>query len=508
MPMAPRRTAKRRQAAQTKIEAGSAATGETGSTGSTRSWSGFIFDALLGKLVGRAMRFYAGIWLGIGGMLLTIAWQAGPQRAIEAHQFSKLVSRVDSRIVESWLALEWYPADMGDNLRWRAFTKAAPCVVVEYEAGGDWGAALRRAFCGNRFQFTESYTLHDVDRIAPGVPFAWMHDASGFAVPEIRLSHAALEWLAGHPPADPVLANHPPGTALDQLQRETERPVDYAVGGWAASATGFALAIDPRNPAGAMPADFVDERRHDTGNWLLFAMFAFGGLLFWHGGMRLLLGDIGPAALWLATLLPMLALPWWSESLPRGLRAINVEFAGVVGDMLDTLDPLGRLIASEPAAAAQAGGARLAWPAGKGLYAETFGKLRFARPDPPPSSADAALAALAESARAQVRAMPAAEQAALFSRLAADKAGELPHAGLIFLLAARETLLDARGDEAARATARGFLADWVTQPVVEPYPGDAGFGQRVQLFRELTDLSVPVIANPAGWIVERAQKAR
>lgn len=506
--MASKRTAKRRQPAQTKSTSDSAATGEPGSAASKRSWHGFILDALLGKLMGRAMRFYAGILLGIGGLLLAIAWQAGPQRAIEAHQFSALVSRVDSRIVESWLTLEWHPAEMGDNLRWRAFAKASPCVVVEFEAGGDWGAALRRAFCGNRFRFTESYTLHDLDRIAPGVPFAWMHDASGFAVPEIRLSRAALDWLAGHPPADPVLASHPPGTALDQLQREIERPVDYAVGGWAASVAGFALAIDPRNPAGAMPADFVDERRHDTGNWLLFAMFAFVGLPLWRGGVRLLLGEIGQSALWLATLLPMLALPWWSESLPRGLRAINAEFAGVVGDMLDTLDPLGRLIASEPAAAAQAGGARLAWPAGKGLYADTFGRLRFARPNPPPRSADEALAALAESARAQVRAMPASERAALFARLAADKAHELPHAGLIFLPAAKETLLDARADEVTRATARGFLSDWVTQPVVDPYPGDAGFGQRVQLFRELTDLPVPVIANPAGWIVERAQKAR
>ena len=144
--------------------------------------------------------------------------------------------------------------------------------------------------------------------------------------------------------------------------------------------------------------------------------------------MRLLLGDIGPAALWIATLLPMAALPWWSESLPRGLRAINAEFAGVIGDMLDSLDPLGRLIASEPAEATLANGARLAWPAGQGLYAETFGKLRFEAPNPPPRSADEALVALAESTRLQVHAMGAVDRAALFSRLSMDKARELPHA--------------------------------------------------------------------------------
>ena len=364
--MAAKRSTKRRQAAQSTRPSDSAATGESGSEGSTRSWREFLVETVLGALVGRAIRFYAAFWLGIGGILLVIAWQAGPQRALEAYQFSKLVSRVDSRIVESWLALDWRPADMGDNVRWRAFAKAAPCVVVEYNAGGDWGTALRRAFCGNRFTFTESYTLHDLDRIAPAVPFAWTRDSSGFAVPEIRLSRAALQWLAGHPSANAGPGKQVPQTALDQLQREIERPVDYAISGWTTSSAGFALVIDPRNPAGAMPANFVDERRHDTGNWLLFAMFAVVGLLAWHGGMRLLLGDSEPIMFWLATLLPMLALPLWSEHLPRELRKLNVEFAGVVSDMLDTLDPLGRLIASEPGAAAQARGARLTWPVSPG----------------------------------------------------------------------------------------------------------------------------------------------
>jgi len=104
--------------------------------------------------------------------------------------------------------------------------------------------------------------------------------------------------------------------------------------------------------------------------------------------------------------------------------------------------------------------------------------------------------------------MSATERATLFSRLAADKVGELPHAGIIFLPAAKEALLDAHADDVTRVAARAFLSDWVTQPVAEPYPHDAGFRQRVQLFRDLTDLPVPVIANPAGWIVQRAEQAR
>ena len=56
------------------------------------------------------------------------------------------------------------------------------------------------------------------------------------------------------------------------------------------------------------------------------------------------------------------------------------------------------------------------------------------------------------------------------------------------------------------AAAEGFLSSWVTQPVDDPYPDELAFAWRVKLYRDLTGLPEPVIANPAGWIVERAEK--
>ena len=67
-------------------------------------------------------------------------------------------------------------------------------------------------------------------------------------------------------------------------------------------------------------------------------------------------------------------------------------------------------------------------------------------------------------------------------------------------------LLDPHGDATVRAAAEGFLSSWVTQPVDDPYPDELAFAWRVKLYRDLTGLPEPVIANPAGWIVERAEK--
>jgi len=477
--------------------------------GIARRTGEFLLGTVVGNLVGRAARFYAAFFLGIGGLLLAIAWQSGPQQLLQARHFAKLTATAEARIVESWLALDVALADMKDNIRWRAFTKASPCMVVEYEHG-DWGTALRRAFCGNRFGFTESYALHDLREIAPKVPFAWQRDAAGFAQPELRLSRKALDWLAQAPPTETVLMGPPPKTALELLQRELDRPLDHALAGWAGPAQRITLALDPADPTDAMPAGFVADRRNAGGNWITFLMFGALGLMFWSGGMRALLGDIGRIALGMATLLPLLGLPWWSESLPRALRAVQSDVGSVFGDMIDTLDPLGRLLSSEPGAAALAQGARLALPAAGGIYAETFGRIRFAPPDTPSrspaQSADLALAALAETARAQVAAMPPIDRVSLFSRLQMDKTNDLKQAGLVFLPAAREALLDPHADGTVRAAASGFLSSWVTQPVDDPYPNEAGFGYRVKLYRDLMGVPEPVIANPAGWIVERAEK--
>ena len=115
---------------------------------------------------------------------------------------------------------------------------------------------------------------------------------------------------------------------------------------------------------------------------------------------------------------------------------------------------------------------------------------------------------LAASAAAQVAAMPEAERAALFAQLEQDKWAGRPDAGLVFLPAARQAVLDARSPDAVRKAAGDFLSAWVTQPVEEPWPRYPGFRERVRLFRELGD--VPVVGVPvmSQSIAERAAQRR
>jgi|SRR5450631_83952 hypothetical protein len=123
--------------------------------------------------------------LAFASIFLMVAWQFGPLVWVEAQQYKKFTGQVDGRIVESWLALEFDAKDVRNPEFWRASTNAARCVVAEY--GGDWGAPLRRALCGTRFPFNDSFLLADLRDISQGVPCAWARDKRGFVVPEIRV---------------------------------------------------------------------------------------------------------------------------------------------------------------------------------------------------------------------------------------------------------------------------------------------------------------------------------
>jgi hypothetical protein len=177
----------------------------------------------------------------------------------------------------------------------------------------------------------------------------------------------------------------------------------------------------------------------------------------------------------------------------------------MVADELGDIELTGRLVASDPADASQRDGERVMFSVGKGLYAESLGRLRYQPPQTPPANADAALAALAASTTAQVRAMDPSQRAELFERLRADKEAHLMHAGLVFLPVAKEVMADARAPEAQRNAYR-FLSEFVVQPMPEPYPSEPAFRERVALYRGLTDIPMTVIAYPARLIAERAEE--
>ena len=463
---------------------------------------------IAGTLLSRVFRLLAAFVLAIAGVLLIIAWQMAPQRALDAAKYSQFTAFADGQIVESWLAVEWNPADMGDLLRWHAFARAAPCTVVEY--AGDWGTPSRRAFCGNRFGLREEHVLHDITQMAPGVPFSFVRDERGFIAPEVRIRRSGLEWLSAHPPHSTfMLEQPPPATALEALKSQVNHPVDAAIASWSAPLPQFPLALDRAHPDLAMPAAWVESRRRfPVSNWLFCLLFAIPGIVIWVQGMSILLRDVPPLARRMLAVVPLLTLPWWSELFPDVLHSVSKDLAAIVSDIVGDIDRTERLLGSEPEDAALAGGERLIFPLGERAYAATFGRIHFVLPVPPPASADAALAALSASTTAQVRSSRQAAQTELFAQLAQDKANDLRGAGMIFLPAAKAALLDDSGDPATRSAARRFLSNWVTQPIEEPHQDDPSFRERVRLFSELASLPIPVIAIMAGAVVERARRGK
>src|SRR5665213_1671523 len=245
-----------------------------------------VAEQIVLSVAARFGTLYAALFLAFAGLLLLIAWQFGPLVLLQAHAYRKMTGHVDARIVESWLALEFDGYSMRVPSNWRAETHAARCEVVEYE--GDWGAPLRRAFCGTRVPFNQSYGLAELDDISPGVPFAWARDEHGFVVPEIRLDARTLEWLGSHAHDKFMHPQWPAKTLLDDLRLDLDRPVDAAVNGWAAKPPVVSLTFDPARPAEALPAGIVVKRLAQQPNWLVMAMgFVVGGVV-WFKAMAML----------------------------------------------------------------------------------------------------------------------------------------------------------------------------------------------------------------------------
>ena len=419
-------------------------------------------EIILGQAASMAMRpiygIIAGFMLLFGGIFLAIAWQVGPAPMIDSVRYKTFTAQTKGRIVESWLAMEFDPADMGTYRRWFGFAIVSPCAVVE--VSGDWGTPSRRAFCGTRINFREDRDLNMWDTLMPGVPFAWQRDGSGFAVGEIRMSKTARDWLAAHPPYSVfMLSKPPPSTALGALREQLDRPFDTAALSWATPAPEFPLAYDPKMPDQPMPAKFVADKQE--GRWiggLIFtAIFGGIGVVVWRLGIGFLFGSQSGAVLWVLTIVSLLALPWWGDALPKILRHVNKDWASVGTDMLEDLSRTTRLLASEPADATLAAGERIVMRVREGLYADTFGQIPFVLPQPAPTTPELAQAALRAQTSTHVQKLDSAAQAALFARLEQDKKAGRERAAAAFTTAAEDVLRAANTGADARAAARSFL---------------------------------------------------
>lgn len=400
----------------------------------------------------------AGFFLLSGGVFLAVAWSTGPQPLIDSFHYAPFTASVSGRIAESWAAVEFDPADVPPGqLNWQSVSKVSPCVIVEYT--GDWGAALRRAFCGNRFEFREDFRFDDWNTMAPGVPFAFLRDASGFSVEEVRMGRTALDWISMHPPRSTfMLSKPPPQTALGALKEQFDRPLDVALASWSTPFPSFPLAYDPKHPEQAMPEKLVDERRRGFwwGSLLFTVVLAVPGILVWRIGMGFLTGQSG-AILWLLTLTPMLALPWWSDVLPQIVKRANSNWAEIVSGMLDDINRVTRFSASAPDEAMLAHGERLLWNVESGVYADTFGRMHFRMPQPAPANAVEALAALRAQAAEQVLGLDSHARSALFAKLREQHDAFARNVQTVFTLAAEKTVGDITVDAAARTAAKDFL---------------------------------------------------
>lgn len=425
-------------------------------TSDLREW---LAERIVGRLASPLMGLIAGLMLLFGGIFLAVAWMCWPQQMVDAHHYAPFTASAQGRIVDGWLALDFDPAELPDgSLRWQSYATIQACVLVAY---GERGSERQRAFCGNRFSFSDDYRIDDWDTLAPAVPFAFPRDGSGIQRIQLRMSKEALAWLSTHPPYDIFRLGKPaPTTALGALREQYDRPLTFAIASWSRAETGFPLVYDPRHPDQPMPAGTVEARR--TGGMdraiSLFVTLILGaiGVFVWRAGMRLLTGQSG-VLLWALILLPLLALPWWSDVLPRMLRHVSSDSADLAEAMLDDINRVSRLTGSAPADTMLVNGERVQWRSGTGIYADTFGQLQLHLPQPHPATPDDAFIALQAQAREAVGELDASSRTALFVRLRRQHDAGHDDVQRLFVPAAEDTLRDAdAGDEAHRA-ARDFL---------------------------------------------------
>jgi hypothetical protein len=413
-----------------------------------------------GGVSSRILTLLAVGFLAFSSIWLMIAWQFGPLVWVEAQQYKKLTSHVDGRIVESWIALEFDAKDVRNPEFWRASTNAASCEVVEY--GGDWGAPLRRAFCGTRVPFHDSYPVAKRYPLTEGVPFAWARDQRGFAIPEIRVDPTTVQWLKANVPNKFMHQRWPATTALDWLRLELDLPVDAAVSGWTAPAPILPLSYDPARPAEALPTGIILKRLDQNASWPAMLLGFSVGLIVWFKGMAFMpvISGMTPVGRWILSALPLLTLPWWMDSLPNALGYFSDKTAYLVRDAFADIGKGDRLVASEPDQATLANGERLIWRFEDSVYADTIGRFKFVPPNSSLASEKAATAALTETITVQARAFDDAARAELFANLMRNRHIGYKEGEYVFLPAAKEAAADPAAGPATHKMAKRFVDEW------------------------------------------------
>ena len=102
--------------------------------GARGRWIGALVDGLYenagGFVVGRYLRIAAALPLGIAVVMLAVAWHTGPQAHLDAARYASYTARAQGTLVESWIALDFDPDDVGDSDFWQRPARALPCMTT------------------------------------------------------------------------------------------------------------------------------------------------------------------------------------------------------------------------------------------------------------------------------------------------------------------------------------------------------------------------------------------
>lgn len=471
----------------------------------------WLFNLLLGRwmyLVGAPM-------LAFGGAFLAAGWQIGPDYGMFQRDVVSLTGRVEARSVEPfwWLDLDADRARM-DGDHWSDNALMRLCITADYAVAGQ---GYRRVFCGEGHEprLPGELGVLDVGGILPGLDAAWPSDSAGNPVialrmsPEVRgfLSSAdAAYWTPVGQTEEARAAMPPPGTELDALLLELDRPLEWLVRLWPREdEQSVGLRYDAEHPETAYPETLVGGLEMSSDRLGTSLVLLLIGLLLWRTGVVVILFDQSRRTRLIVGVLPLVLLPWWSDALLGAARWMDRESYHLAADFLPELTLGRRLPISVHDPAAFHGFEHIRWPAigPSSYYAPILEPMGLRRPRVYPEDADAALMEAVRQVDAAVAEFSDAERATLFGALGRAELHDRGEVALLFLVSARATALDPERSPASRLAAEHFIT-WMTVTPIEPRPGEPGFAARTELWRLLLDFPpVPGVEAAARRLLER-----
>lgn len=480
-----------------------------GGTTAARALAG-LFDFLLGRwmyLVGVPM-------LAFGGAFLAAGWQIGPDYGLFQREFASMSGRAQARSGEPFWWLDLDVDRASDDGHWSPHAVMKLCITADYSVAG---RSYRRVFCGDGHapRLPGDLGVLDVGGILPGVEAAWPRDAAGHPVIALRMaadvrallsSREAAYWTPTGQTEEVRETMPPPGTELDALLLELDRPLEWLVRLWPRDRDPlFSLRYDAEHPETAYPETLVAGLEWSSDRLATSIVFLLIGLSAWGTGIVIVLFDQSPRTRLLVGVLPLVLVPWGSNALVGAARWIDRESYHLAADFLPELTLGRRLPISVHDPAAFDGFEHIRWPAigAPSYYAPILEPMGLRRPRVHPEDGDAALMDAVGQIDAAVSVLSDAERARLFDTLSRAERIDRGEVALLFLVSARTTALDPARSPESRLAAERFLT-WMTVTPVEPRPGEPGFAARVALWRTLLDFPpAPGVEAAAQRLIER-----